>query len=119
MSLKQPIERFGAGKILRQAGNKLLRKNAGKEAVHSFFEIADGHRPKCVAMIAALEGGKAAAPCVALVEPKLHRHFHGDLDRDRAAVAEKNPLEPAGQECRKAARERKCGLVHEAAEHNM
>jgi hypothetical protein len=89
-----------------------------KNAVHAGV-VADCHRARGVAMVAALEGDEFGAAADAAVEPVLHRHLHRDLDRDRAGIREKHPLEVSGQQCRQPPRQRQHRLVHQPAKHHM
>ncbi len=70
-------------------------------------------------MIAALEGDELGAAADAPVEPVLHRHLHGDLDRHRAGVREEHPIEIAGHQGREPSRQRQRRLVRQPAEHHM
>ena len=58
-------------------------------------------------------------PAHAAIEPVLHRHLHGDLDRDRAGIGKEHAVEIAGQQRRQPPRQRQRLLVHQPAEHHM
>src|SRR5262249_56941712 len=54
-----------------------------------------------------------------LVHPELHRHLHGDLDRDRTGFRKEHAIAIAGDERCKPPRQRERLLVHQPAEHHM
>jgi hypothetical protein len=87
--------------------------------VHAGLGVARRHRPGRVAVIAAFEGEEFLARAHAPVQPELHRHLHGDLDRDRAGLGKEDMVEIARHARGEPAREREPLLVGEPAEHHM
>ena len=84
-----------------RSSDELLGQEAGEQRVHAVLRIADRHRAGGVAVIAAAGRRRTAcAPRTAPVEPELHRHLHGDLDRHRAGVRRRT----RGRDRRAAAR---------------
>ena len=116
---EQLVERGGALLAVRQVDDEMLRQQAGEQRVHAGVGIAHRHRAGGVAVIAALEGDELVAPAHAAIDPVLHRHLHGDLDRDRAGVGEEHAVEIARQQRRQPPRQRQRLLVHQPAEHHM
>ena len=115
----QGVERRFRGGVDRQGGDDLRRHHPGKQAVHAFFRIADGHRRQGVAVIAALERQEPGAAGDAAVDPVLQRHLHGDLDRHRAAFGEEHVVQVAGQQACKPGGQPIGRLVRQAAEHHV
>ena len=96
--LQQFVEGSGRGRIFRQVDDVMLGQNAGKTGVHAGVQIADGHRPECVAVICPVKSHKLFFAARSAVDPILRRHLQRDLDRDRSGVGEKYPLQAAGEQ---------------------
>src|SRR5262249_32511542 len=109
----------GAFLVLRQIDEVMFGQHTLKPRVHAAAGIAARHRPGGVAVIAAFEGEEILSLAHALVQPELHRHLHGDLDRNRPGLRKEHTGQITWQECRKPARERERLFVGEAAEHDM
>ncbi len=84
------IEGLIRGVVDRQFGQKLFRQIVLEQAVHRFVGVADRHAGHGVAVIAVAKRNHGRSAAFGLVEPILHRHFHRDFDRHRAAVDEKD-----------------------------
>ena len=119
ITLKQRIESLPGRRIDGKLRDKLLRQDLGEEAMHAFLGIADRHGRERIAMIAALKGYEPATRCNAFIKPELHRHLHRDLDRDRAAVAEKNMGQSLREEGHEPPRQIERRLMNQPAEHDM
>ena len=105
--------------IARQIADHLGREDPCEFGVHALFGVADGHGGEGVAVVAAAKAQDFRAPGHAPVHPVLHRHLHGDLDRNRARFGEEHPLEIARQQGREARGELVGLLMGEPAEHHM
>ncbi len=117
--LEQAVEGRDARLVLRQLDDVMLGQKPAEQRVHAGVGIAHRHRAGGVAVIAARKARNFAARAHAAVEPELHRHLHGDLDRDRAGLGEEHAVEIARQQRRQPARQRERLLVHEPAEHHV
>src|SRR5262249_11891183 len=104
---------------LWQLDNVMLRQEAMEPRMHAVLGIADRHRPGRITMITALEGEEFLSLAHALVQPELHRHLHGNLDRDRARFREEDASEVARDACRESTGKRQRLLVGKPAEHDM
>ena len=97
-----------------------LRRQVGAQrGMHSGVGVAQRHRPHGVAVISIAKRKKACPSRNAAIEPVLHRHLHGDLDRNGAEVAEEDMVEGAGCQRRQSRRERFRRRMGEAAEHDV
>ena len=97
----------------------MLGQEAAEQRVHAGLEVAHRHCASGVAMIAAPESKQRLARAHTLVDPVLHRHLHGDLDRDRAGVREEHPLEVARHQRGEPLRQHIGLLMREPAQHHM
>ncbi len=93
------FEEAGTGRsallVVGQGDNVMLGQKAIKHPVHADLGIADGHRSGGIAVIGPGEGQKLLSRAHALVQPKLHRHFHCDFDGDRAGIREEDVVKIA------------------------
>ncbi|MNT02651.1 hypothetical protein D3C72_1371560 [compost metagenome] len=117
--LQELIQGGVGGVVARQVHDVVLGQHAPVQAVHAVVGVAHGHGAERIAVIAAPKRYKAAAAALALVQPELHRHFHGDFYRHRPGVGVEDAVQPRPQQAGQAARERQRGLVGQAAEHHM
>ncbi|MNQ02043.1 hypothetical protein D3C85_147100 [compost metagenome] len=116
----QPGVQFGQpGLVAREIDDIVLGQHAPVQAVHAVVGVAHGHGAERIAVIAAPKRYKAAAAALALVQPELHRHLHGDFYRHRPGVGVEDAVQPRPQQAGQAARQRQRGLVGQAAEHHM
>jgi len=99
-------DRVIAREMLRQLDDVMLGEKAAETPMHPDAGIGNGHRAGGVTVITAAEGHELLSLGHALVDPELHRHLHGDLDRDRARLRKEHAAEIAGDERRKPPCER-------------
>jgi hypothetical protein len=116
---QQRVQRRLAFRVARQSGDDLVGHDAGEQAVHALFRVANRHRRQGVAMIAASEGQELGPALYPLIDLELQRHLHGDLDRDRTALGEEDVVQVARQQLRQARRQAIGRLVRQAAEHHV
>ena len=119
MALEQRRQSCRTRLIPRQIEHMMLGQKPVKQRVHSGLRIAYCHRASGVAVIAARKGDEFRAAADAAVEPILHRHLHGDFDRDRAGVGKKHPVEIARHQRSEPPRQGERLLVDQPAEHDM
>ena len=98
---------------------KLYRQPSGKDRMHSGDRIAYRHGVPRVAVIAAADRRQRIFARRALRIHVLHRHFHGDLDGHRPAVAVENFLQPVGGQAYQLAGQFDGGSVRQSAEHDV
>jgi len=104
---------------LWQLDDVVLGQKVAEPRMHAVFGIADRHRPGRVAVIATSEGKEFLSLAHALVQPELHRHLHGDFDRDRARLREEDAGQIGREASRKPTSKRERLLVSEPAEHDV
>src|SRR5262249_56225914 len=108
----------GALLTLWQLDDVVLGQQAAEPRMHAVFGIADRHGPGRVAVIATFKGKEFLSLAHALVQPELHRHLHGDFDRDRARLREEDVGQIGREACRKPTSKRERLLVSKPAEHD-
>ncbi len=119
MALETARKARGAFLVLRQLDNMMFGQHTLEPRVHTAGGIADRHRAGRIAVIAPFEGDEFLSPAHALVQPKLYRHLHGDLDGERPGFRKEHTDQIARRERRKPARERERLFVGKPAEHHM
>jgi hypothetical protein len=105
--------------IARQIAEQMSRQQSTERMVHAVFGIGDRHGAGGVAVVAAVECHEARPPYDALVAPVLHRHLHGDLDRDRSGIRKEHPVKARRHQCGEPAGQRQRRFMSEPAEHDM
>ncbi len=103
----------------RPGEEPLLRDVVAEQPVHAGHRVADRHRPRGVAVVAAANGEEQVALRLAATLPVLQRHLDGDLDRDAAGVGEEDAVQ-----LRRCQRDEQLGQRHgrlmgEPAEHHV
>ncbi len=105
--------------IARQIAEQMSRQQSTERMVHAVVGIGYRHGAGGVAVVAAVECHEARPPCDALVAPVLHRHLHGDLDRDRSGIRKKHPVKARWHQCGEPAGKRQRRFMSKPAEHHM
>ncbi len=63
---------------------EVFQQHAAEKGVHAIIGVAHGHGTGGVTVVAVSNGEQFLAASIPLAAPVLHRHFDGDLHRDRA-----------------------------------
>ena len=107
------------GSTMTAAISSPCAQRAGEQSVHPGDGIADRHRTKGVAVVAAPDRQQLVALWPAGVVPVLDGHFQGDLDAHRAGVAEEHVVEALRSKVDQRLRQPHRGLVGQSPEHHV
>ena len=103
---------------LRTGRKVVFRQNAGEHAVHS-AGIAERHRPRGVAVVAAPERGEPAAFRPSRGDLVLDGELGGAFDSDRSGVGEKNLVDAGRRAPGQEFRQPDGRFMGESGEHDL
>ena len=111
-----PVRIVGYGRCI---GEELLGKNLREKMVHARIRIADGHGAGGVAVVAAPYRQHPLLSRAPPGGPVLDCHLHGNLNRNRAGITQKNIFQPLWQQPQQMFGQRDGRLMGKPAEHDM